>query len=50
MGVDYPHRCGDADDVVAFALSVEANGERSMHAGLARWLDFTTVVTEFDVR
>ena len=50
VGVDYPHRCDGADDVVAFALSVEANGERNLHAGLARWLDFTTIVTEFDVR
>ncbi len=50
VGVDYPHRCDGADDVVAFALSIEANGERNLHSGLARWLDFTTIVTEFDVR
>ncbi len=50
VGVDYPHRCEGADNVVAFALSIEANGERNLHPGLARWLDFTTIVTEFDVR
>lgn len=50
VGIDYPHRCDGADDVVAFALSIEANGERNLQTGLARWLDFTTIVTEFDVR
>ncbi len=49
VGVDYPHRCG-GDDVVAFALSIEVSGDRNLHAGLARWLDFTTIVTEFEVR
>jgi hypothetical protein len=50
VGVDYPHRCEGGDEVVPYAVSIEANGERSLHAGLARWLDFTTVATEFDVK
>jgi hypothetical protein len=49
VGVDYPHVCDDGDDVVAYSISIEANGERQLHAGLARWLEFTTIVTEFDV-
>lgn len=49
LGVDYPHRCDGGDEVVAYAISIEADGERNLHAGLARWLDFSSVVTEFDV-
>jgi hypothetical protein len=47
VGVDHPERCGDGDEVVPYAISIDANGERSIHAGLARWLDFTTIATEF---
>jgi hypothetical protein len=47
VGVDHPERCGDGDEVAPYAISIEANGERSIHAGLARWLDFTTIATEF---
>ena len=50
VGVDYPHRCDGGDKVMPYAVSIEANGERNLHAGLARWLDFRAVVTEFDVK
>jgi hypothetical protein len=49
VGVDHPERCGDGDEVVPYAISIDANGERAIHAGLARWLDFTTIATEFSL-
>lgn len=50
VGVDYPHRCDDDRDVMPYALSLEANGERELQVGLTRWLDFITVAAELEVR
>jgi hypothetical protein len=49
VGVDHPERCDDGDEVVPWAISIDEHGERSIHAGLARWLDFTTIATEFEL-
>lgn len=50
VGVDYPHRCEGGDEVMPYVVSIEAEGAReALIEGLARHLEFTTIVTEFDV-
>ena len=49
VGVDYPHRCEGGDDVMPYALSIEAKGSRSELLGFGELLEFTTIVTEFEV-
>lgn len=49
IGVDFPHRCEGGPDEVAYALSIEQRGVREEQRGLARWLEFTSIVHEFDV-
>lgn len=47
VGVDYARRCDPDADVVPFAVSVEAGGQRSAHRGLAEPFVRQPKVTEF---
>jgi hypothetical protein len=47
VGVDFQHRCPDGANVVPWAISIEANGQRRMIRGLAEWNVFASRVDEF---
>lgn len=47
IGVDHPEICEGGDDVVPYALAIDADGERRGLLGLTRWLRFQTIVLEF---
>ncbi|MEN8160800.1 MAG: hypothetical protein ABFS41_12075 [Myxococcota bacterium] len=47
VGVDFQHRCPDGSDVVPWAISIDAHGERRMLRGLAEWNVFASRVDEF---
>lgn len=49
VGVDFQHRCGEGPDEVPYALAIQHGRGREELVGLARWLEFTTIVHEFDV-
>ncbi|MGH0032427.1 MAG: hypothetical protein ACQGVC_21765 [Myxococcota bacterium] len=49
IGVDFPHRCEGGPDEVPYAIQVDDRGVRSERSGLARWLEFTVIVHEFEV-
>lgn len=49
VGVDFPHRCEGGPDEVPYVVSIEDRGTRSQRRGMARWLEFTTIVHEFEV-
>jgi hypothetical protein len=47
VGVDFQQRCRDGQDVVPWAISIEARGERRLLRGLAEWNVFASRVDEF---
>jgi hypothetical protein len=47
VGVDYQERCAGGEDVVPWAIAIEARGERRLLRGLAEWNVFASRVTEF---
>jgi hypothetical protein len=49
VGVDYPHRCGEAPSAVPFALRVDEPGAGRALEGLAAHRVFEPVVLEFEV-
>jgi hypothetical protein len=47
VGVDFQQRCQSEERVAPWAISVDANGERRILRGLARWNVFASRVDEF---
>ena len=47
VGVDFQHRCESEERVAPWAISIDANGERRVLRGLARWNVFASRVDEF---
>ena len=47
VGVDFQHRCESEERVAPFSISIDANGERRILRGLARWNVFASRVDEF---
>ena len=49
VGVDYPSSCDGRRDDEPYAVAVDVRGERRIHRGLARFLVFDLIATEFEV-
>ena len=47
VGVDFQQRCPGGADVAAWAIAIEARGERRVLSGLAAWNVFASRVDEF---
>jgi hypothetical protein len=47
VGVDYQERCEGGENVVPWAIAIEARGERRLLRGLAEWNVFASRVAEF---
>jgi len=47
VGVDFQHACDEGAEVVPWAISIEAHGERRLLRGLAEWSVFASRVDEF---
>ena len=47
VGVDFQHRCESDERVAPWVISIDANGERRIVRGLARWNVFASRVDEF---
>lgn len=47
VGVDFQRRCPGGPDVAAWAIAIEARGERRVLSGLAAWNVFASRVDEF---